>query len=359
MGNARRFGCEAARRRPPVWAGPGSALLGSDLASIEAGFLRRAGVDADFLLAPGDAAEKTQPRVDFDEHRRRLAELRRIYRERRCWPDVRSVWSERAVAEDLPFDRFRSDCAFLWQKRDFNSPAAYVLTYLYLKTIGLESTLRELGEDGAFGCYTQEVGGATVSRDLLDSACEIHFLREVLGVSRLQSALVLDVGAGYGRLAHRLAQLGHAGGILCVDAIPESAVLCEAYLRYRGCLAHATMVPLPDLRGHLDCRKVQIATNIHGFSECPLETIAWWLRLLAEAEIEYLFIVPNGDSDAGRALLSTEASGARHDYSIVVRSAGYRRVALVPKYAEPAVQRFGVSPTHYHLFQRVRRRSMG
>lgn len=315
-------------------------------------FLERVGVDEAFMQAAAASATPAVPELRSDHPR--LTELRRLYRERRCWPDAWSVWSREQVSSDVPFQRFRADCAYLWQHRDFNTPAALVLTYLYLEALGLGADLRRLGEDGAFGCFTQPIRGALASRDLLDSVCEIAFLRRMIGAERLHQGTLLDIGAGYGRLAHRLVQAGQKGCVLCADAVPESAFLCEFYLRFRGCGAAAKMIPLPDLRLAVAPHKVLMAMNIHSFSECPLTAIAWWMRLLSELEIQYLFVVPNSDANGGRGLLSTEHGGVRNDFSLLIRASGYRRVAIEPKYADAEVQRFGVSPTYHHFFERVR-----
>ena len=47
---------------------------------------------------------------------------------------------------------------------------------------------------------------------------------------------MLDIGAGYGRLAHRMsAAFPQLEDYCCVDAVPESTFLSEYYLRHRGC----------------------------------------------------------------------------------------------------------------------------
>ena len=88
--------------------------------------------------------------------------------------------------------------------------------------------LSELGdklvEDDYFGNITFDIDGKLVSRDLLDSLVEIYFLDRHLGLASAAPGLtVLDIGAGYGRLAHRiLSALPSATRYLCSDAIAES-----------------------------------------------------------------------------------------------------------------------------------------
>jgi 2-polyprenyl-3-methyl-5-hydroxy-6-metoxy-1,4-benzoquinol methylase len=62
-----------------------------------------------------------------------------------------------------------------------------------------------LEEDDDFGAEVFDFHGKVVSRDLLDSIIEINFLDRHLGFSSRRAVNVLDIGAGYGRLAHRMA----------------------------------------------------------------------------------------------------------------------------------------------------------
>ena len=156
----------------------------------------------------------------------------------------RSVWSDDHVRRDLPLDRFRDDCGFVWQRRVFNLPVTYLLTWLYLESQVHGELLRHLGEDDLFGCQVTTLGEHRMSRDLLDSLCEIAFLERMSG--GLDGKRILDIGAGYGRLAHRLVCARPSiGRIPCADEIPESSFLCEFYLRFRGVDHRATTVPLP------------------------------------------------------------------------------------------------------------------
>src|SRR3546814_16107320 len=59
-------------------------------------------------------------------------------------------------------------------------------------------------EDGLFGCWTQRFPGhPRCSRDLLDSVNELSFLDRHLSIRGRDGLRILDLGAGYGRLAHR------------------------------------------------------------------------------------------------------------------------------------------------------------
>ena len=66
------------------------------------------------------------------------------------------------------------------------------------------------------------------------------------GIGRDAPLRLLDIGAGYGRLAHRLAESVPATEIMCTDAVPASTFLSEFYLRFRGVDNRATAVPHQD-----------------------------------------------------------------------------------------------------------------
>jgi putative sugar O-methyltransferase len=132
--------------------------------------------------------------------------------------------------------------------------------------------MERLDEDGLFGAYTFDFNGEKlVSRDLLDSILEINFLDRHLGLARREGFNLLDVGAGYGRLAHRLATaFPGTMRIYCTDAVSESTFLCEYYLRFRGLADRTEVVPLDEIEARLRTVRIDVATNIHSFSECPM-----------------------------------------------------------------------------------------
>jgi hypothetical protein len=79
---------------------------------------------------------------------------------------------------------------------------------------------------------------------------------------------VLDVGAGYGRLAHRLCSWSPRARVVATDAVPLSTFLCEYYLGYRGCanaqVCRSTRAGAVLARGGFD-----LAVNVHSFGEAP------------------------------------------------------------------------------------------
>lgn len=266
-------------------------------------------------LPPGAAAELTSDNP-------RLAQLRAAYEASDSPASVPTQWNDGFLAKNLSLAWFRGDNAYVWQMRMYADSAR---TRTYLTLLDIESRdrlglLKTLTEDGLFGAFTFNYGDrAPVSRDLLDSVNEINYLDEQMGLSTIDGLRVLDIGAGYGRLAHRMATaLDNLEAYDCTDAIAVSTFLCEYYTRFRGVSDRVSVVPLPEvptgLRDHYD-----VAVNIHSFSECSHAAIQWWLGRIAERDIPWLLIVPNTPGE----LLSTEYDGSRRDFLPDVLAAGY------------------------------------
>jgi putative sugar O-methyltransferase len=279
----------------------------------------------------------------------RLAELRGRYQTFRCPAADPSLWNENHRAQiDLQY--FRGDNPYIYQVRDDNKEIHYLLTHFYLKSIDVLGLFERLQEDRLFGVHAYDFGdGHLISRDLLDSINEITFLEEEIGISRISNLRVLDIGAGYGRLGYRLpAALANLECIVCTDAIAESTFLCEYYLTFRGA-GRSQVVPLDEIETAAAAANIQVAMNIHSFPECTLEAIEWWLDLIAKCRIQYLFIVPTPD---GSKLLTSENNRPGRDFLPSILSRGYRLRRKRLKYCLPALQRYGVSPTYYYLFER-------
>lgn len=225
---------------------------------------------------------------------------------------------------------------------------AYALTTFYVKSIDTLGLLHVLEEDDYFGSFTFTIDNKLVSRDLLDSIMEIYFLEKHLNLSNSQGITILDIGAGYGRLGHRMVRgLTSVAQYLCTDAIPISTFLSEYYLRFRDLQGRATVVPLDEVEQALQSRTVNIAINVHSFSECRIAAIDWWVSILAKYGIKYLMIVPNALNHGGERL----TTGDGQDFGKVIEKYGYRHIAKDPKYRDPVVQRYAINPTCHHLFE--------
>lgn len=296
--------------------------------------------------SPSSAAN-TDPYLRTDNPR--LLDLEQAYARVEGAVTRPTVWNAGHV-QAMDLQRYRTDDVYLWQRRSRNmNELSYALTYYYLKTTDRLGLFERLGEDQAFCADLFEVvDGRLVSRDLLDSVTELNFLERHLAISQRQSLVVLDIGAGYGRLAYRsLTALPSIGRYLCTDAVPVSTFLCEHYLRYRGVDARAQVVPLHEIRGVLQHQPVDLAINIHSFSECTLEAVAWWTRLLREHGVPRLMVVPNEVGADGLSMLTT----AGEDFSRLLAEQGYRLIARDPKYADPLVQKYGPFPAIHFLYE--------
>ena len=203
--------------------------------------------------------------------------------------------------------------------------------------------MNRLEEDDLFGNYTFHIGGKCVSRDLLDSINEIYFLDRHLNLSSRNHTTILDVGAGYGRLAHRMVNaLPTISQYLCTDAFAISSFICEYYIRYRNIENRAKMIPLFEIEEAIQKNHVDIAVNVHSFSECRPSAIDWWISLLAQSNVRYLMIVPNADELQTNDMV---------DFGNIIERHGYRMIARDPKYQDPLVQKYAINPSIYYLFQ--------
>lgn len=279
-----------------------------------------------------------------------LAELQKRYAEferEEGLSEGHPLWSgEHLREEDLLY--FRGDNAWVWQLRGPNmNPLSYTLTYFYLKSIDRIGLLERFEEDEAFGAFTFTVDGKLISRDLLDSVSELTFLERHLGISDRPTFSVVDIGAGYGRLAHRFTSaFKNVEQYLCTDAIPSSTHVSRYYLEYRGA-NRAASIPFDEIDETLSRVRPELAINIHSFPECSLESISWWMSLLRSHSVRYFMLVPNS-LDHGGAHLTTNRG---EEFGSIIARAGYREIACDPKYADPQVQLYGINPATYYLFE--------
>ncbi|MHC4853914.1 MAG: class I SAM-dependent methyltransferase, partial [Planctomycetota bacterium] len=260
-----------------------------------------------------------------------------------------TVWSPRKVSRGIDLTRFRADNKYIYQGRG----AAW---FQYLETARYVARHDRLGlgdritEDGAFGCCCVETDdGRKVSRDWLDSILEINFLEANLGLSRQPGFRVLDVGAGYGRFAHRLVEAFPQVSVCCTDAVAESTFLQEFYVKFRSIEDRVRVLTLPDAADLGPASGFQLAVSIHSFHECPIRWIDWWLRLFERCRIRYLFVVVG----LAQGTVSREADGTHVDFLTHIRERGYGLLKEQPKYAgDEIATRLGLFPACYYLFDR-------
>ena len=159
---------------------------------------------------------------------------------------------------------------------------------------------------------------------------------------------LLDIGAGYGRLAWRMDQAfgGFSGSSRPTPSLP-STFLCDYYLRFRGA-KNAAAVPLDEVDTLLARTPVDVAINVHSFSECRPEAVEWWVARLARHEVRHLFVVPNAGSSEGKVCQGPDGTSIEP----IFERHGYRAIAREPRYSDPFVQAHGLDPVWLHLFER-------
>ncbi len=239
-------------------------------------------------------------------------------------------WQEAHLLDRLDLANFRADNHYVYQTRYSPPPETYYLTALYARDTDALGLFNRLTEDGMFGAYTLPFeNGYKISRDLLDSINEINFIHRMLNIDSHERFRLLDIGAGYGRLAYRFAESPLGAEVTCTDAVPVSTFLCEFYLRFRGVADKARVIPLHQIEQTLCTEHFDVITNIHSFSECPLSAIEWWFQAIDKSDVVNLMIVPN----ASDQLLSTEGDGTHQPFLPLVEKYGWRLVHTEPIYA--------------------------
>lgn len=258
----------------------------------------------------------------------RLRELQASYDALDIPAAVHTQWQEGFLKKNLSMAWFRGDNAYVWQFRQLGK-AARIRMYLAMLDVESRDDLGLFGkveEDGLFGAWTFEFGQRpSVSRDLLDSINEINYLDDQMGLSSIAGLRVLDIGAGYGRLAHRMSTaLPNLATYDCIDAVATSTFLCDYYTKFRNCPDSVRVVPLTEHEKLGE--SYDVAVNIHSFSEASLDAIRWWLDRIAERDIEWLLIVPNTPDE----LMSTELDGSMQPFRQDVLDRGYELVDSRP-----------------------------
>jgi len=114
--------------------------------------------------------------------------------------------------------------------------------------------------------------------------------------------------------------------------------------------SRAVVVPLYEIDTTPPVGAVDLAINIHSFSEMSYAAVEAWILWLAKLEVAQLFLIPN-QAD----LLCIEADGTQRDFSDVLERAGYRRIAHEPVIVDPDVRGFIEQGDWFWLFERYRR----
>lgn len=157
--------------------------------------------------------------------------------------------------------------------------------------------------DEQFGAIVRETEAlGRVTRMWIDSNVEIGFLRRHLDLAAMT---VLDIGAGYGRLAVPLSSF--VAKYHCVDAVPISTEICRRYTHMFA--PRVNVLPLEEFCETRNDLGVDLAINVHSWNECSLEQVAQWISVLVEMKAKYLFVVSNGSISGGRSAYHTWGGG--------------------------------------------------
>jgi hypothetical protein len=261
-------------------------------------------------------------------------------------------WNQDRLSSYLDFAYFRGDNAYVYAYReqgDLVSRARFFLYARYIQQRDPRGLLSSLKEDGAFGCWTYDYDGLpTVSRDLLDSINEIYFLDRHYDVFNRPNLRILDIGAGYGRMADRMLNaLPNISSYYCTDGIPDSTFICSYNLKYRNLTDRAKLLPLDEFQSTLQPGQIDLAMNIHSFSECTLEAVTWWLQQLVRLKVGYFLLIPNEPDE----LLTREADDSRKSFRPVLEQLGFEQVATELIYQDKGMAEFMLTNDRMILFK--------
>ncbi|WP_084806624.1 putative sugar O-methyltransferase [Bradyrhizobium sp. NAS80.1] len=302
------------------------------------------------LHQPGGSCQTTNLPPSAEAYLRpdnpRLIELKERYGKCDARVTTPAIWEDGILAAaDIAY--FRRDNAFVWQEprgTRFNE-LAYAASYYALKASGADDLLTLLDEDGLFGAHVFRIDGRNVSRDLLDSVREIDFVRTHLPLANTRTN-ILDIGAGYGRLPHRLSLVTQdTVNIYATDAIAESTFVSEFYLKFRVA-ERVSIIPLDEFETFIASTPIDLAINIHSFSECSLVAIDWWVERLAANKVKQLLVIPNHVDAASQRCLTNRGE----DMELIFERHGYIAVIREPRYPDGILQRYGIDPSLIALF---------
>ncbi len=270
------------------------------------------------------------------------------------WRYARAQFFESSFwkAKSIDLLNFRGEWNYLDQLSYKDTEKKYLMTAAYAAAVDSQQFLDRLSEDSLFGAVTINLSDDhVISRDLLDSILEICFLTRHLKLDSEQRYVCLDIGAGYGRLAHRFTTLFPKSQVYCVDGVATSTFLCGFYIRFRGFADRAESIPLDEI-SRLSNIKFDLATNIHSWSECPLSAVKYWLDLLADLRVPYLFVVPNW-IEKGQMFLTIEPDGSRVSFLPEIERHGYRLKVIEQKFGDSSLMAaYGIFNAPYVLFER-------
>jgi putative sugar O-methyltransferase len=251
---------------------------------------------------------------------------------------IEDTWVK-AFSSKSDLTSFRSHNHFVWQEDKYFYDS-YSNSFFYARTLDKLDVHNRSTENGSYGARVFNVANMIVSRDLIDSMLELNFLARNISQQKIQNFVYLDIGAGYGRLGKRILDTLPGATYLATDALDESLSICRHYLSDYLNEKRGQIFSLNEL-DNLSTKKIDIAMNIHSFSEMTIEFVEFWVQFIANLAIPYLFVVPNN----GRLSLNDGS-----DFSQIITSNGYRLIAHESKYPMNESGKLWLYPDEYYLF---------
>jgi len=190
-----------------------------------------------------------------------------------------------------------------------------------------------------------------VTRSWVDGQIEIAFLRRALPAGVDLAALdVLDIGAGYGRLAVQLAPFVRS--YTCVDPVAVSVEVCRTYTQQYA--PSVRVLDVAGLRAAGPTLRPTLALNVHSWNECTAAQIGGWLDLLDDLGVPLLFTVSHGQN-AGVCPSGVTASGTGVETSYRAWDSDAThsyKPRLLARYALLAEDSIGISQHPHALWRR-------
>lgn len=224
---------------------------------------------------------------------------------------------------------FRGHNAYVWQT-NINFEKLYNMT----KKNDIFSLLDKTKESGSNGCKTFKIDNTIVSRDLLDSVIEITYLKTKL--PDIENMNIIEIGGGYGRLCKRFLDCYPNSNYYVTDGIPQSTYFSKKYLKEKG----NHVINLFDIENKLSKMQFDIAINIHSFPECNIGDIEWWIKLIHDKKIRYIFFVPNNPQSTDTFLPTNKKESildifTKYNYKVIDFSNFYKECNIKYCYGVP------------------------
>ena len=241
-----------------------------------------------------------------------------------------TVWNPTKSYINTSFtDDFRRHNAYVWQI-NINFGELYNIT----KKSDIFSLLDKTKENGSHGCKSLKFDNTIVSRDLLDSVMEITYLKTKL--PNIENMNIIEIGGGYGRLCKRFLDCFPNSNYYVTDGIPQSTYFSKKYLKEK----EDHVVNLFDIENKLSEMQFDIAFNIHSFPECNINDIEWWIKLIHDKKIKYVFFVPNNPTSTDTFLPTNKKESilnvfTKYNYEVIDFTNVYKKHNTKYPYAVP------------------------